>query len=79
MEKFKKISFALLRTILESIAIIVGGFGVILLVGLLSMGFEKLLDMIPNAILGGVIILIFTIALVMIFVDRFITNYEKNK
>ena len=79
MEKFKKISFALLRTILESLSIIVGGFGVILLVGLLSMGFEKLLDMIPNAILGGVIILIFTITLVMIFVDRFITNYERNK
>lgn len=79
MEKFKKISFALLRTILESIAIIVGGFGVILLVGFLSIGFEKLLDMIPNVILGGVIILILVIALVMIFVDRFITNYERNK
>lgn len=79
MEKFKKISFALLRTILESLAIIIGGFGVILLVGFLSIGFEKLLDMIPNTILGGVIILIFTIALVMIFVDRVITNYERNK
>lgn len=79
MEKFKKISFALLRTILESIAIIVCGFGVILLVGFLSIGFEKLLDMVPNAVLGGVIILILTIALVMIFIDRFITNYERNK
>lgn len=79
MEKFKKISFALVRTILESIAIIVGGFGIILLVGFISIGFEKLLDMIPNVILGGVIILIFTIALVMIFIDRFITNYERNK
>ena len=79
MEKFKKISFALLRTILESLTIIIGGFGVILLVGFLSIGFEKLLDMIPTAILGGVIILIFTIALIMIFVDRFITNYERNK
>lgn len=79
MEKFKKISFALLRTILESLAIIVGGFGALLLVGFISVGFEKLLDMIPNAVLGGVIILIFTIPLVMIFVDRFITNYERNK
>ena len=79
MEKFKKISFALLRTTLEFLVTIIGGVGVILLVGLLSMGFEKLLDMIPNAILGGVIILIFTIALVMIFIDRVITNYERNK
>ena len=79
MKKFKKISFALLRTILESLAIIVGGFGALLLVGFISVGFEKLLDMIPNDVLGGVIILIFTIPLVMIFVDRFITNYERNK
>ena len=79
MEKFKKISFALLRTILESLAIIVGGFGALLLIGFLSIGFEKLLDMVPNVVLGGVIILIFTIPLVMIFVDRFITNYERNK
>ena len=79
MEKFKKISFALLRTILESLAITVGGFGALLLIGFLSIGFEKLLDMVPNVVLGGIIILIFTIALVMIFVDRFITNYERNK
>lgn len=79
MEKFKKISFALLRTILESLTIIVGGFGALLLIGFLSIGFEKLLDMVPNVILGGIIILIFTISLVMIFVDRFITNYERNK
>lgn len=79
MEKFKKISFALLRTILESLAIIVGGFGSLLLIGFISIGFEKLLDMVPNVVLGGIIILIFTIALVMIFIDRFITNYERNK
>ena len=79
MEKFKKISFALLRTILESLAIIVGGFGIILLVGFLSIGFEKLLDMIPNAVRGGAIILIFAIVLIMIFIDRVITNYERNK
>ena len=79
MKKFKKISFALLRTILESLAIIVGGFGALLLIGFLSIGFEKLLDMVPNVILGGIIILIFTIALIIIFVDRFITNYERNK
>lgn len=79
MEKFKKILFALLRTILESLAIIVGGFGALLLIGFLSIGFEKLLDMVPNVVLGGIIILIFAIALVMIFVDRFITNYERNK
>lgn len=79
MEKFKKISFALLRTILEFLAITVGGFGALLLIGFLSIGFEKLLDMVPNVVLGGIIILIFTIALVMIFVDRFITNYERNK
>lgn len=79
MEKFKKISFALLRTILESLAIIVGGFGTLLLIGFLSMGFEKLLDMIPNDVLGGAIILIFAIVLIMIFIDRVITNYERNK
>lgn len=79
MEKFKKISLALLRTILEFLVTIIGGVGVILLVGLLSMGFEKLLDMIPNTILGGVIILIFAIVLIMIFIDRVITNYERNK
>lgn len=79
MEKFKKISLALLRTILEFLVTIIGGVGVILLAGLLSMGFEKLLDMIPNTILGGVIILIFAIVLIMIFIDRVITNYERNK
>lgn len=79
MEKFKKISLALLRTTLEFLVTIIGGVGVILLAGLLSMGFEKLLDMIPNAILGGVIILIFAIVLIMIFIDRVITNYERNK
>lgn len=79
MEKFKKISFALLRTILESLAIAIGGFGALLLIGFISIGFEKLLDMVPNVVLGGIIILIFTIALVIIFVDRFITNYERNK
>lgn len=79
MEKFKKISLALLRTTLEFLVTIIGGVGVILLAGLLSMGFEKLLDMIPNDILGGVIILIFAIVLIMIFIDRVITNYERNK
>lgn len=79
MEKFKKISFALLRTILESLAITVSIFGALLLIGFISIGFEKLLDMVPNVVLGGIIILIFTIALVIIFVDRFITNYERNK
>lgn len=79
MEKFKKISLALLRTTLEFLVTIIGGVGVILLAGLLSMGFGKLLDMIPNAILGGVIILIFAIVLIMIFIDRVITNYERNK
>lgn len=79
MEKFKKISLALLRTTLEFLVTIIGGVGVILLAGLLSMGFEKLLDMIPNTILGGVIILIFAIVLIMIFIDRVITNYERNK
>lgn len=79
MEKFKKISFALLRTILESLAITVGGFGALLLIGFLSIGFGKLLDMIPNTILDGVIILIFAITLIMIFIDRVITNYERNK
>lgn len=79
MEKFKKISLALLRTVIESIAIIICGFGVILLIGLLSIGFEKLLSIIPNILLGGVIILIFIISLIIIFVDRFITNYERNK
>lgn len=79
MEKFKKISLALLRTTLEFLVTIIGGVGVILLAGFLSIGFEKILDMVPNVILGGIIILIFTIALVMIFVDRFITNYERNK
>ena len=79
MEKFKKISFALLRTTLEFLVTIIGGVGVILLAGLLSMGFGKLLDMIPNAVLGGAIILIFAIVLIMIFIDRVITNYERNK
>lgn len=79
MEKFKKISLSLLRTILEFLVTIIGGVGVILLAGLLSMGFEKLLDMIPNTILGGVIILIFAIVLIMIFINRVITNYERNK
>lgn len=79
MEKFKKISLALLRTTLEFLVTIIGGVGVILLAGLLSMGFGKLLDMIPNAVLGGAIILIFAIVLIMIFIDRVITNYERNK
>lgn len=79
MEKFKKISLALLRTTLEFLVTIIGGVGVILLAGLLSMGFGKLLDMIPNDVLGGAIILIFAIVLIMIFIDRVITNYERNK